>query len=89
MATSIETSRAAEFERRNPMTGKVVSSARAFTIAEARAAADCAARALATWSAFGPNARRTMLESAAQALSANGNALVAAMKEETGATEAW
>jgi acyl-CoA reductase-like NAD-dependent aldehyde dehydrogenase len=38
---------------------------------------------------MGPNARRTVLNLAAEALAARGDDLVAAMMEETGSTEAW
>ncbi|HEY5711995.1 MAG TPA: aldehyde dehydrogenase [Allosphingosinicella sp.] len=77
------------FERRNPLTGEVASSAPAAGMAEANAAADAAAAALPAWSALGPNARRAMLNKAAVALEARAGDFVAAMMGEIGATEGW
>ena len=79
----------AMFNRLNPMTGAVASSAQAMTPAEAIAVADAAAAAFPAWSALGPNARRAMLTKAADALAARGDDIVAAMKAEIGATEGW
>jgi benzaldehyde dehydrogenase (NAD) len=51
----------ATFDRRNPVTGAIASTAAAFTVPDAMAAADKAALALTAWSALGPNARRAAL----------------------------
>ena len=59
---------ARQFDRRNPMTGEVASSAPAHNADEARAAADAAAAAFPAWSALGPNPRRALLNKAAVAL---------------------
>lgn len=80
---------AARFERRNPVTGDVATSAVAATIDEARAAADAAATAFPAWSALGPNARRALLTKAAAALEAKADQFVDAMMAEVGATEGW
>lgn len=77
------------FQRLNPITGEVASEAPAATVADAIAAADAAAAAFPAWAALGPNARRAALLKAADALAAKGDAFVAAMAEETGATEPW
>jgi acyl-CoA reductase-like NAD-dependent aldehyde dehydrogenase len=45
--------------------------------------------ALAGWSELGPNARRALLNRAADALLANGPAMTETMMAETGATKAW
>ncbi len=82
-------SSAAHFERRNPLTGDVATRAPAASIADAQAAADAAAAALPVWSALGPNARRTALNKAADALAAKADAFVDAMCGEIGATEGW
>jgi acyl-CoA reductase-like NAD-dependent aldehyde dehydrogenase len=79
----------AVFERRNPISGEVATRAAAATTADAMAAAASAAEAFPAWSALGPNARRTFLTKAADAVLARGAAFIAAMKAETGATEGW
>ena len=80
---------AAEFERRDPVTGGVATRAAAATVADAVAAADAAEAAFPAWSARGPNERRAMLSRAAAALEARAGDFVAAMMAETGATEGW
>lgn len=77
------------FRRTNPVSGEVASQAPAQTPADARAAVDAAAAAMPAWAALGPNARRAALLKAADALSAKGDAFVAAMMAEIGATQAW
>ncbi len=80
---------AATFERRSPLTGEVATQAAAASIADARRAADAAAAALPAWAGLGPNARRTALLAAADALAARSSAFAKAMADETGATVAW
>jgi benzaldehyde dehydrogenase (NAD) len=80
---------AAQFERRDPVTGAVATRAAAATIADAVAAADAAEAAFPGWSARGPNERRAMLTRAATALEARASDFVAAMMAETGSTEGW
>ncbi|HEX8300715.1 aldehyde dehydrogenase [Sphingomonas sp.] len=77
------------FERRNPITGAVASRAQAMDVAQACDAADRANAAFEGWSALGPNARRTMLTGAADALAGRADDLVAAMADEIGATAGW
>jgi len=77
------------FERRDPMTGDVASTAWAATVSDAKAAADAAHQAFPAWAALGPNARRSQLNRLADALEAKGDAVVAAMRSEIGATEGW
>lgn len=77
------------FERLNPMTGAVASSARAMTVDDARGVVDAAAAAFPVWSALGPNARRAVLMKAADALVAKTDAFVEAMMNEIGATAGW
>ncbi len=77
------------FRRLNPVTGEVASEAVAATVADAVAAADAAAASFPAWAALGPNARRAILLKAADALAAKGDAFVAAMASEIGATVAW
>jgi benzaldehyde dehydrogenase (NAD) len=56
------------FDRLNPMTNEVASSALAMTVAEARAVAERAGAAFPGWAALGPNARRAVLSKPASAL---------------------
>nr|WP_156390737.1 MULTISPECIES: aldehyde dehydrogenase [unclassified Caulobacter] len=77
------------FERLDPMTGAVATTAAAMTVAQAGAAVDAAQAAFAGWSALGPNARRAFLNKAADALNARADAFVQAMMGEIGATEGW
>ncbi|MEA1941102.1 MAG: aldehyde dehydrogenase [Pseudomonadota bacterium] len=78
-----------KFERVNPVTGEVASSAAAMTAADAVAAAERAEAAFPEWAAMGPNARRAVLMKAAAALEARKDAFVAAMMGEIGATAGW
>src|SRR5271169_4388978 len=78
-----------EFERINPMTHETASTAAAMTPLEACAVADAAAAGFARWSGVGPNARRTLLLSAAGQLEARKDEFVRAMMNEVGATAGW
>jgi benzaldehyde dehydrogenase (NAD) len=78
-----------QFERLNPLTGAVASSAKAMTPADVQAIAEGAQKAFPTWSAMGPNARRAVLMKAAVALEARAEAFVEAMMHEIGATKGW
>ena len=77
------------FERLNPVTGAVATTAHAASVDDANAAVEAAAAAFPEWSALGPNARRAALTKAADALAARGDAFVEAMMGEIGATEGW
>ena len=80
---------AATFDRMNPVTGAVATTAEAFGPAEANAAVEAAAAAFPAWSALGPNARRAALTKAADALAGKADQFVDAMMGEIGATEGW
>jgi acyl-CoA reductase-like NAD-dependent aldehyde dehydrogenase len=77
------------FERRNPVSGAVATKAKAFSIEEAKKVADAAQAAFPTWSALGPNARRAVLNKAADELAKRADDFVKAMAGEIGATEGW
>ena len=77
------------FTRRHPVTGDVMTTAAAASEADAVAAADAAAAAFVSWSQTGPSARRALISRAADLLRERTNDLVAAMMNETGASEAW
>jgi benzaldehyde dehydrogenase (NAD) len=78
-----------QFERLNPMTGAVASSAVAMKAADIPAIAEKAQAGFAVWSKMGPNARRAVLNKAADALMARKDDFVAAMMGEIGATAGW
>ena len=54
------------FERINPLTGDVASSAAAMQAADLPAIAESAQKGFEEWSKMGPNARRTVLLAAAE-----------------------
>lgn len=88
-ATHCPAANGKRFERNNPITGDVATSAAAATLEDATRAADAAAAAFPVWSATSPGERRRLLLAAAQALLAAGPEITQAMKEEIGATDAW
>ncbi len=77
------------FERLNPVTGEVASSAVAMTAADMPAIAARAAAAFPAWAATGPGTRRALLMKAADALEARAQAFAEAMIAENGATFGW
>ncbi|KAA2314687.1 aldehyde dehydrogenase [Pseudooceanicola sediminis] len=77
------------FTLANPVTGDVVTEAAAASLGDVARAVDAAASAFATWSVTSPGERRHTLLAAAKNLTARGDDIVQAMKEEIGATEAW
>jgi benzaldehyde dehydrogenase (NAD) len=79
----------ATFERRNPASGAIVSSAAAAQVADARAAGDAAAAAFPAWSALNPGARRAKLNKAADLLEARAQEIALAVRDETGSTAGW
>ena len=78
-----------QFTRLNPMTGDVASSAEAMKAGDIPAIAAKAQAGFAEWSKMGPNARRAVLNKAADALMAKKDDFVAAMMGEIGATAGW
>ncbi len=78
-----------KFERINPITGAVASSAQAMQASDIPAIVEKAAAAFPIWAATGPNARRAILMKAAAALESKADAFVEAMMAEIGATKGW
>lgn len=78
-----------QFERINPMTGAVASTAMAMQASDVPAISAKAGAAFPAWAAMGPNARRATLMKAASALEAKADAFVEAMMGEIGATKGW
>ncbi len=77
------------FERRGPVSGDLVTTAAAATVADAQDAADSAAAAFKAWSRTGPTQRRAILLKAADILETKLEAFKSAMALEIGAAEAW
>ncbi len=78
-----------EFQRINPLTGAIASTARSMQPSEMPAVAARAQAAFPDWAAAGPNVRRAALNRAASALEARADAFVEAMMSEIGATKGW
>ncbi|HEX8382026.1 MAG TPA: aldehyde dehydrogenase [Sphingomonas sp.] len=89
MATLAQAPIGRTFDRVNPITGAVATTAAAATVADANVAVEAAAAAFPAWSALGPNARRAALNKAADALAARADQFIEAMMGEIGATEGW
>ncbi len=79
----------ATFERRNPVSGEVATTAAAATPDDARAAVDAAAAAFAAWSSSTPGERRGLLLSAADQLEARADDFREAVVAETGSPGHW
>jgi acyl-CoA reductase-like NAD-dependent aldehyde dehydrogenase len=77
------------FERRNPVSGEVVTRAAAANVADAVRAADSAQRAFGPWSKAGPTERRRIMLAAADRLEAKREAIAEAMAAEVGASALW
>jgi acyl-CoA reductase-like NAD-dependent aldehyde dehydrogenase len=80
---------AATFNRLNPLSGEVATTAAAAQVEDAVAAAEAAAKAFPAWSALGPNARRAKLNKAADVLEARAAQFATLMMAETGCTNGW
>jgi len=89
MMASIAAGSAGSFDRTNPITGEIASSAPAMQASEMGDIARRAAAAFPAWAGLGPNARRAVLMQAAAALEARKDDFVAAMVSEIGATPGW
>jgi acyl-CoA reductase-like NAD-dependent aldehyde dehydrogenase len=79
----------ARFERRDPISDALVSTAAAATIKDACAAVDSAAAAFASWGKIGPERRRDILLIAAAKLLERGEDFTRLMMGETGASSPW
>lgn len=77
------------FERINPLTGEVASTAKAMKAADIPAIAAKAQAAFPAWASMGPNARRALLSKAAEAIMARKDDFIDAMMSETCATQGW
>ena len=77
------------FDRIDPVTGDVASTAAAAKAVDAAAVASAAGAAFPAWSATGPGQRRALLNKAADIMDAKSDDFIATMIAETGATSPW
>ncbi|MEL4374394.1 aldehyde dehydrogenase [Brucella cytisi] len=77
------------FYRKDPVTGKVTTTAPAANLADVDAVAKSAAKAFENWSETGPNERRSLLNKAADLMESRVDDFTRLMLEETGATGPW
>lgn len=77
------------FDRRDPVTGDVATTAPAATVEDVARAVKAAADAYPEWSKTSPSARRMLLLKAADALEADTDRIIGLMITETGATGPW
>ncbi|WP_311272687.1 MULTISPECIES: aldehyde dehydrogenase [unclassified Rhizobium] len=77
------------FDRLDPVTGTVATTAAAANVTDARMAVDSASQAFEAWSKTGPNQRRALLMKAAEVMESKVGAFIEAMISETGATGMW
>jgi acyl-CoA reductase-like NAD-dependent aldehyde dehydrogenase len=80
---------AGTFDRKDPMTGQVATTAAAASLDDVNSVVAAAARAFESWSETGPNARRTLLLKAADLLEARTDDFIQTMIQETGSTGPW
>ncbi len=86
---AVDSATGATFERRDPVTGTVATSAAAATLADVGTVVASAARAFESWSETGPGERRALLLKAADLLEGRIEDFARLMVEETGATTPW
>jgi acyl-CoA reductase-like NAD-dependent aldehyde dehydrogenase len=79
----------ATFERTDPFTGDVATTAAAARREDARAAADAAGEAFAEWAASPPAQRRELLQKAAALLMERAEEIAGIVTAETGGTFGW
>ncbi|MEM5584701.1 aldehyde dehydrogenase [Roseibium sp. AS2] len=87
--TDTDASGGRTFDRHDPVTNKVASTAAAASADDARMAARTAGAAFPAWAAKGPGERRSVLNKAADVMESKRDAFIAAMISETGATGPW
>ncbi|QJD79391.1 aldehyde dehydrogenase [Spirosoma rhododendri] len=85
----VDASNGNTFDRINPLSGEVATTASAATKEDAVAAVEAAAKAFPAWSATSPSARRSILNKAAEILKAKTDELIAVLPTETGASGMW
>ncbi|HCL64746.1 MAG TPA: salicylaldehyde dehydrogenase [Rhizobium sp.] len=79
----------ATFDRHDPFTGAIATTAPASGLDDVKAAVDAAAAAFPAWSKMGPGQRRALLSKAADVMEAKGPEFIALLTSETGGTAPW
>jgi acyl-CoA reductase-like NAD-dependent aldehyde dehydrogenase len=79
----------ATYQRKDPVTGEVCTTAAAATVADANAACEAAAAAFPKWSKMGPGARRKIMMKAADILEAKTPEFIKLVSGETGGSPGW
>jgi acyl-CoA reductase-like NAD-dependent aldehyde dehydrogenase len=77
------------FERRNPVTGALVTESAAAGVDDALDAVESASKAFTTWSASGPSERRAVMLKAAEIMERRGPEFIETMMSEVGAAGLW
>ncbi|KEP68973.1 salicylaldehyde dehydrogenase [Thioclava dalianensis] len=77
------------FDRLDPVTGDVASTAAAAQVADIANIVKAASDAFPAWAAMGPGARRALLNKAADVMDSKADAFIATMIAETGSTGPW
>ena len=77
------------FERRNPLTGDLVTESAAASVDDAIDAVESASKAFASWSATGPSERRAVMLKAADIIERRGPEFIETMMSEVGAAQLW
>jgi acyl-CoA reductase-like NAD-dependent aldehyde dehydrogenase len=77
------------FERRNPLSGDVVTEGAAASVEDALDAVESAATAFITWSTTGPSERRAVMLKAAQLMEQRTPEFIETMMSEVGAAGLW
>jgi acyl-CoA reductase-like NAD-dependent aldehyde dehydrogenase len=77
------------FERRNPLTGAVVTEGAAAGVDDALDAVESASKAFSTWSTTGPTERRAVMLKAADIMERRGPEFIETMMSEVGAAQLW
>ncbi|RWZ50823.1 aldehyde dehydrogenase [Labedella phragmitis] len=77
------------FERRNPVTGEVVTEGAAASVEDALDAVESAATAFRSWSTTGPTQRRAVMLKAADLIEERAGDFIQTMMSEVGAAQLW
>lgn len=87
--TNIAAASGDSFERRNPVTGKVATTAAAAGAQDVDHAVQSCSKAFLDWSRTGPNQRRAILNKCADAIDSMKNDFIRLGADETGASGSW
>jgi acyl-CoA reductase-like NAD-dependent aldehyde dehydrogenase len=77
------------FERRNPLSGDLVTEGAAASVGDALDAVESASKAFSTWSTSGPTERRAILLKAADIIEQRAAEFIETMMSEVGAAQMW